>query len=392
MPTGFKTFEMSDEAMRWAAEQGFMSLEVDDVPLSTFDAPHEPLEKSKKKKKKRDRIEEVMEAEVAPPAASKESKAVSKKLKAESKRKVKTADVSGDLFASLVEEIKADKKTAAGKATSRTKDEPVPAPAKASKRKERHAIVEEEEEDDDDEEDEEEEVEEEEEPAEEEEAEEVVVEHAEAAGADPSAQLAAASEGWRPYSLHEELVSALGTNGFVTPTAIQSMCLPAALHGRRDIVGAAETGSGKTLAFGLPILQRLLEERDERTWAADANADANAAARKGRAGKPRGKSCGKATAWGHAEEAPRAPYALIIAPTRELAHQVAAHLVAVAPAGVGVCSLVGGMSVEKQRRCARAKSPLPVRRKPFAVAVAASPPTFCIMLAALSGPTHCFPC
>lgn len=32
---------------------------------------------------------------------------------------------------------------------------------------------------------------------------------------------------------------------------------------RQDVVGASETGSGKTLAFGLPILQRLLEEREK---------------------------------------------------------------------------------------------------------------------------------
>ena len=32
---------------------------------------------------------------------------------------------------------------------------------------------------------------------------------------------------------------------------------------RQDVIGAAETGSGKTLAFGLPILQRLLEEREK---------------------------------------------------------------------------------------------------------------------------------
>jgi ATP-dependent RNA helicase DDX24/MAK5 len=31
----------------------------------------------------------------------------------------------------------------------------------------------------------------------------------------------------------------------------------------QDVIGAAETGSGKTLAFGLPILQRLLEEREK---------------------------------------------------------------------------------------------------------------------------------
>lgn len=31
----------------------------------------------------------------------------------------------------------------------------------------------------------------------------------------------------------------------------------------QDVVGAAETGSGKTLAFGLPIFQRLLEEKEK---------------------------------------------------------------------------------------------------------------------------------
>lgn len=31
----------------------------------------------------------------------------------------------------------------------------------------------------------------------------------------------------------------------------------------QDVIGAAETGSGKTLAFGLPIMQRLLEEREK---------------------------------------------------------------------------------------------------------------------------------
>lgn len=31
----------------------------------------------------------------------------------------------------------------------------------------------------------------------------------------------------------------------------------------QDVIGAAETGSGKTLAFGLPIMQRLLDEREK---------------------------------------------------------------------------------------------------------------------------------
>jgi len=34
---------------------------------------------------------------------------------------------------------------------------------------------------------------------------------------------------------------------------------------QQDVIGAAETGSGKTLAFALPILQRLLEEREKAT-------------------------------------------------------------------------------------------------------------------------------
>lgn len=34
---------------------------------------------------------------------------------------------------------------------------------------------------------------------------------------------------------------------------------------QQDVIGAAETGSGKTLAFGLPVLQRLLEEREKAT-------------------------------------------------------------------------------------------------------------------------------
>ena len=122
---------------------------------------------------------------------------------------------------------------------------------------------------------------------------------------------------WSQLGLHPELLARLAERGFARPTPIQEACLPPALHGRRDIVGAAETGSGKTLAFGLPILQRWLETRDK-------------------------------------GEAREGLFGLIITPTRELALQVADHLRALMPLPDATCArvvtLVGGMAVVKQKR------------------------------------------
>ena len=58
--------------------------------------------------------------------------------------------------------------------------------------------------------------------------------------------------------LPANILGALDTAGFKTPTAIQAKAIPPQLQ-RRDILGIAQTGSGKTAAFGLPILAGIAE-------------------------------------------------------------------------------------------------------------------------------------
>ena len=84
--------------------------------------------------------------------------------------------------------------------------------------------------------------------------------------------------------LRPELRLAVDELGYLHPTPIQTRAIPSVLEGR-DLLAAAQTGTGKTAAFALPLLQRLSE--------------ANPA--------PNGS---------------RAPKALVLVPTRELAAQV----------------------------------------------------------------------
>jgi ATP-dependent RNA helicase RhlE len=91
--------------------------------------------------------------------------------------------------------------------------------------------------------------------------------------------------------LAPELLQAVRSLGFDRPTPIQVEAIPPALEGR-DVLGCAMTGSGKTAAFVLPLLQRL-----------------GAGSSNGSGTRPRGRT-----------------RALILAPTRELAGQVEAHL------------------------------------------------------------------
>lgn len=104
-----------------------------------------------------------------------------------------------------------------------------------------------------------------------------------------------------------ELVTACNALSFKKPTPIQAKSIPPALTGK-DIIGLAQTGSGKTAAFLLPILQSLFTSDN-----------------------------------------PRPFYALVLAPTRELAYQIDQTLKALG-AGIGVRSsvLVGGMDMMQQ--------------------------------------------
>ncbi|MGO0576689.1 DEAD/DEAH box helicase [Ornithinimicrobium panacihumi] len=117
------------------------------------------------------------------------------------------------------------------------------------------------------------------------------------------------------FGIHPDIVSALAEHGITHPFPIQAMTLPVALS-RHDIIGQAKTGTGKTLGFGLPMLQNVTAPGDE-----------------GYADLP-GKG---------------APQALAVAPTRELAVQVAGDLTrAGAKRGIRVVTIYGGRAYEPQ--------------------------------------------
>ncbi len=61
-------------------------------------------------------------------------------------------------------------------------------------------------------------------------------------------------------TLREELVQAITGLGYAEPTPIQSAIIPIMLSGA-DVIGQAQTGTGKTAAFALPILQNFAPQR-----------------------------------------------------------------------------------------------------------------------------------
>ncbi|MBM9433391.1 DEAD/DEAH box helicase [Flaviflexus equikiangi] len=64
------------------------------------------------------------------------------------------------------------------------------------------------------------------------------------------------AHGFAELGLPDDLLDAVQKLGFTTPTAIQEQTIPALLGGR-DVVGVAQTGTGKTAAFGLPLLAQI---------------------------------------------------------------------------------------------------------------------------------------
>ena len=117
------------------------------------------------------------------------------------------------------------------------------------------------------------------------------------------------------FPIHADIVAALAEHNITSPFPIQAMTLPVALSGH-DIIGQAKTGTGKTLGFGIPILNRVTSPRDEAFSSMPA------------AGKPQ---------------------ALAVAPTRELAVQVASDLErAGKKRGIRVLTVYGGRAYEPQ--------------------------------------------
>ena len=122
-----------------------------------------------------------------------------------------------------------------------------------------------------------------------------------------------------PFSalgLSEPLQRALRERHYLAPTPIQVTTIPVVLRGG-DVRASAQTGSGKTAAFALPILQQLLQG---------------------------------------ARETPRKIAALVLAPTRELAMQIAESFRAYAhymPESVKIVAVFGGVSINPQMMALR---------------------------------------
>ena len=66
------------------------------------------------------------------------------------------------------------------------------------------------------------------------------------------------------FQIEQVLKDNIAKKGYITPTPIQDKSIPLVLEGN-DIVGIANTGTGKTASFLIPLINKVLKDRDQRT-------------------------------------------------------------------------------------------------------------------------------
>ncbi len=114
-------------------------------------------------------------------------------------------------------------------------------------------------------------------------------------------------ENFKLLKIEDSLKNSLNKMNFTKPTPIQGMAIPPALEGR-DILGTAQTGTGKTLAFSIPLINKLILDKNA--------------------------------------------FALVMCPTRELATQVMEAIKSIISDKINIKTalLIGGESMQKQLR------------------------------------------
>ncbi len=142
-----------------------------------------------------------------------------------------------------------------------------------------------------------------------------------------------AGVGFGDLGLGGNIVRALAELGAEKPFAIQAVTIPDVLAGHH-VLGRGRTGSGKTIAFGAALVERLLRLKAEGAFPADSPRE-----------KPQRGVQQKRSDRGQS----RAPKALILAPTRELALQIDRTVQPIARAvGLYTGQFVGGAPFEPQ--------------------------------------------
>ena len=114
-------------------------------------------------------------------------------------------------------------------------------------------------------------------------------------------------ENFKLLKIEDSLKNSLEKMKFTKPTPIQGLAIPVALEGK-DVLGTAQTGTGKTLAFSIPLINKLILDKNA--------------------------------------------FALVMCPTRELATQVMAAIKSIISDKINIKTalLIGGEAMQKQLR------------------------------------------